>query len=328
MCATSGRVALLTGGLHCVPAPLHPQGRCASASLMAFATLDRGASTRERQALWGRPGSQPTHAQTTIQQGQNPSGRLWLASYAPLMAWEEEIDRLDVLPRIVRRALEEVEGCVQGGAYAMATVAARRGLEALCREQGAKSGTLEKRLIALKDVGKIDGRLAEWATHLRNIGNEGAHDLDFEPDREEALDSQALLTSMVRYVYIDQARYEDAKRRWEYRRLRPLDVTYLVSNYKNGCQRLAVLKPREAIDPTNDLGGPLIGEWVHHKAGYVSRSERSYADIQDDHWTSHRRRVDDWLQARSRRIGDWNRATFPDENTDCPDKRHDDEAPF
>jgi hypothetical protein len=37
---------------------------------MAIATLDPGASTRERQALWGRPGSQPLYAQTTTQQGQ------------------------------------------------------------------------------------------------------------------------------------------------------------------------------------------------------------------------------------------------------------------
>ncbi len=59
ICATFGRVALLGGGLHCVPASLHRQERLRRHYVMAIATLDRGASTREGQALSGQAGSQP-----------------------------------------------------------------------------------------------------------------------------------------------------------------------------------------------------------------------------------------------------------------------------
>ena len=35
-----------------------------------------------------------------------------------------------------------------------------------------------------------DKRLQDWATHLRHIGNEGAHDVEFEADATEAAVSE------------------------------------------------------------------------------------------------------------------------------------------
>ncbi|MFE7744892.1 DUF4145 domain-containing protein [Nocardia sp. NPDC057455] len=239
------------------------------------------------------------------------------------MDWGGDLDRLDVLPAIVRRALAEVDGCMRGGAYAMATVAARRGLEALCRDQGVTKGTLEKRLIALKEAGTIDGRLAEWATHLRNIGNEGAHDLDFEPDREEAADSKALLEGMVRYVYIDQARYEEAKRRWEYRRLPPLDLPYELTTYKTGCAVLTILKSREVSDAHDD-GRREIGTWVLHWSGFPSEAKPKPGDLSIgvEGFASGRRAAAIWLEARGYRLGEWKRVLVPAKAIECPDDTH------
>lgn len=239
-----------------------------------------------------------------------------------LMEWaEDDLNRYDVLPAIVRRALAEVDGCMKGGAYAMATVAARRGLEALCRDKGATRGTLQSRLLELKNTGIIDGRLADWATHLRNIGNEGAHDLDFEPDREEAADSRALLEGMVRHVYIDQARYEEAKRRWEYRRLPPIDVHYDLTRYSTGCMALTVYKPQSAL-VAGENDRQEIGTWAQHWYGTPSERRPDLAEANHESWAHAHRATAIWLEARGHRLGEWTKAATVTTPNPCPDNSH------
>jgi hypothetical protein len=244
------------------------------------------------------------------------------------MEWEERLGRVDVLPRILRRALNEVEKCMDGGSYIMAIVAARRGLEALCLDQGATERTLEKRLAQLQTAGKIDGRLFTWATHLRNIGNEGAHDLDFDPDREEALDSQTLLERVVQYVYIDQARYEEAKRRWEYRQLPAVDIPYRVDEYYNGCHLIIVHRPAETIKTD---GEGLIRRWIRHShtGGDPWSDPGDGVNIEDDLWRFHRAKVVDWLKDRNLRVKSWNKEKGKALDT-CTDSIHDEnyEPPF
>lgn len=61
--------------LHCVPAPLQPQGRLRRRlRRWPAATLDLGASTREEQALTGRPGACPGMAQAPPPRGKEPAG--------------------------------------------------------------------------------------------------------------------------------------------------------------------------------------------------------------------------------------------------------------
>ncbi|WP_152990472.1 DUF4145 domain-containing protein, partial [Sphaerimonospora mesophila] len=73
----------------------------------------------------------------------------------------------------------------------MALVAVGHALEAVGKNKGFTSGTLEKKMERLRDAGIIDNRLFDWATHLRNVRNEGAHDHDFDPDLDEAEDARA-----------------------------------------------------------------------------------------------------------------------------------------
>jgi hypothetical protein len=70
MCATSGRVALLTGGLHCVPAPLHRQERLRRHYVMATPPLTAEPLREKGRPYRGRRVASPTYAQTTTQQGQ------------------------------------------------------------------------------------------------------------------------------------------------------------------------------------------------------------------------------------------------------------------
>lgn len=217
----------------------------------------------------------------------------------------------------------------------MATVASRRGLEALCRDQGVTGGNLERKLARLHQDGKIDGRLADWATHLRHVGNEGAHDLDFEPDRGEAIDAQALLIGVLRYVYVEQARYEDAKRRWEYRQLPSVEIAFEVVTYINGCQTVGVLKPKEA-QQEEDAGAPMIGAWTRHKV-VVMAPPHPNVDITADIWAQCRATTAEWLQVRGLRIADWTGSSptaLPQKcaatvhGTNVPWEDSDDEPPF
>ncbi|WP_405150330.1 DUF4145 domain-containing protein [Nocardia salmonicida] len=247
------------------------------------------------------------------------------------MEWEDRLGRVDVLPKNLRRALNEVEKCMDGGSYIMAIVAARRGLEALCLDQGASERTLERRLTQLQSTGKIDGRLATWATHLRNIGNEGAHDLDFDPDREEALDSQTLLERMVQYVYIDQARYEEAKRRWEYRQLPAIDIPYRIEEHSNGCYWVVISQPAEAIGAEEEA---RAWKWVRHYTGgdLVDPwdSPAHQVNLVDDNWRHNRNMVTTWLKDRDLRVKDWIKEKHRWLGDDCVDGVHSgtDEPPF
>ncbi|MFQ6230959.1 DUF4145 domain-containing protein [Nocardia sp. NPDC002869] len=245
------------------------------------------------------------------------------------MEWEDRLGRVDVLPKILRRALDEVEKCMDGGSYIMAIVAARRGLEALCLDQGATERTLEKRLEKLQTTGKIDGRLFTWATHLRNIGNEGAHDLDFDPDRDEALDSQNLLERVVQYVYIDQARYEEAKRRWEYRQLPAVDVKYRVDEHTNGCYLVVVRQPAQALKADEEA---RVWRWTRHSNSGISdpwSPPGHGVNIEDSAWAFNRAAVIKWLKDRNLRVKEWTKEEGK-RLDECTAGYHtgDDEPPF
>ncbi|MEU1209996.1 DUF4145 domain-containing protein [Nocardia sp. NPDC005825] len=245
------------------------------------------------------------------------------------MDWEKRLVRIDVLPRKLRRALDEVEKCMDGGSYIMAIVAARRGLEALCLDQGAAENTLQKRLEHLQAEGTIDGRLFTWATHLRHVGNEGAHDLDFDPDEEEALDSQNLLERVVQYVYIDQARYEEAKRRWEYRQLPPVDISYRVDEHANGCHLVTIFRP-EALNDSG-LTDPLLRRVRHSRTGGDPWTKPGEGvDIEDDLWKKTRRLVATLVKDHSVSVGNWNKIDEGKRIGICSQSpfHDDDEPPF
>ncbi|MFB6615799.1 DUF4145 domain-containing protein [Streptomyces sp. NPDC056367] len=93
-------------------------------------------------------------------------GVLWPAQKRPLSIH---------VPEALRREHEEALKCFKIKAYTATAVMVRRTLEGVCSDQGVSRKPLVKMLEQLKDEGKLDGRLLEWAQELRVLGNDGAH---------------------------------------------------------------------------------------------------------------------------------------------------------
>ncbi|MET7729639.1 DUF4145 domain-containing protein, partial [Streptomyces mirabilis] len=89
----------------------------------------------------------------------------------------------------------------------------RRTLEGLCIEQGTQKKALFQALQELRDNGKIEGRLFDWAQALRVLGNQGAHFSEESVRREDAADALSLAEALLNYIYVFTAKYEEFQNR-------------------------------------------------------------------------------------------------------------------
>ncbi|MEV7054117.1 DUF4145 domain-containing protein [Streptomyces microflavus] len=110
-------------------------------------------------------------------------------------------------PYRVQRAFQEAYRCFhQANAYAATATMARRTLELVCNDQGASGSTLAKKIDWLKQNNKIEGRLFDWATALRFVGNDGAH--GDAVGRQDAEDALALTEALLEHIYVLTVQYE------------------------------------------------------------------------------------------------------------------------
>lgn len=128
---------------------------------------------------------------------QTPPRRLW-----PLPTRELSTDA----PEGIRRDFDEAQRCMSVSAHTAAAILARRLLEGIAVDLGAKGSTLADKLKALRAVGAIDGRLTEWADALRVVGNDAAHRVDAVISHEDAADALSFAEAMADYVYTFRAR--------------------------------------------------------------------------------------------------------------------------
>ncbi len=120
----------------------------------------------------------------------------------------------DLIPRKLRNAHEEARRCFRSKAYKATVVMCGITLEGACELQGAeKKFTLEKKLEDMKNNGKIDNKLWEWAESLRHVRNSSAHFNDEEVTRQDADDSIAFSEALLDYLYVLSARFEAMKQR-------------------------------------------------------------------------------------------------------------------
>ncbi|WP_329532384.1 DUF4145 domain-containing protein [Streptomyces sp. NBC_01450] len=131
----------------------------------------------------------------------------------PLVVWPKQQRPLSFnVPEALRREHEEARQCFSSKAYTATAVMVRRTLEGVCLDQGmASSGgrakPLFKMLEQMKDEGKIDGQLFEWAQELRVLGNQGAHFTGTSVSREDAADGLALAEALLDYLYVLSAQF-------------------------------------------------------------------------------------------------------------------------
>lgn len=137
-------------------------------------------------------------------------GVLWPKQQSPLSPH---------VPEALRREHAEARRCFSAKAYTAAAVMVRRTLEGVCVDQGITSDNLSrpkplfKMLEQMKNEGKIDGRLFEWAQELRVLGNQGAHYTGTSVSREDAADGLALAEALLDFLYVLTAQFAAFKAR-------------------------------------------------------------------------------------------------------------------
>jgi Domain of unknown function (DUF4145) len=118
-----------------------------------------------------------------------------------------------VIPSELRSTHEEARKCFGAKAYRATVVMCGITLEGACQLQGAKRATLQKMLKEMKDDGKIDSRLWEWADGLRLVRNSSAHFNDERATRQDARDCLEFSEALLDYMFVLTARFEAMKER-------------------------------------------------------------------------------------------------------------------
>ncbi|MFE3602387.1 DUF4145 domain-containing protein [Streptomyces sp. NPDC059142] len=130
---------------------------------------------------------------------------------SPENVWPNGASMVDA-PHRVQRAFQEAYRCFhQANAYSATATMARRTLELVCNDQGASGNTLAKKIDWLKQNDKIEGRLLDWATALRFVGNDGAHGDAVK--RQDAEDALVFTEALLEHIYVLTVQYEEFSER-------------------------------------------------------------------------------------------------------------------
>lgn len=127
---------------------------------------------------------------------------------------KETVISLGTIPPKVKSAFQKAKKCHMTHVYEPAVIMARKCLEAVCGDLSASGRNLADRIDWLLKQEKIDKKLHKWATQLRLVGNDAAHDLEITISRKDSEDSLAFLNAMLLYIYtLDRKFTEFVKRR-------------------------------------------------------------------------------------------------------------------
>lgn len=119
----------------------------------------------------------------------------------------------EYVPIEIREDFNEARTCLNAGAPTAAVAMVRRALEAVCKDQGSNKSVLAHSLDELSRLGKIDGRLLEWAHKLRVLGNSAAHSTTNRISLQDAGDALSFLEALLDYLYVLAAQFDAFQRR-------------------------------------------------------------------------------------------------------------------
>lgn len=117
----------------------------------------------------------------------------------------------------IRKDFMEANLCFSVSAYRAAAVMARRALQSICLDKGAKEGDdLKKQIDWLFAQGVVTKDLKEWAHEVRLVGNDAAHPKKPEGNqpvsKEDAEDILQLLDQFCQVLYVAPAIAEERKK--------------------------------------------------------------------------------------------------------------------
>ncbi|TDB71129.1 DUF4145 domain-containing protein [Micromonospora sp. KC723] len=93
----------------------------------------------------------------------------------------------------------------------------RRTLEGICRDNGIEDRNLASALVKMEEEGLIDRTIAQWAKHLRLLGNQGAHFTGSPISREDANGALTFTEALLDQIYVLIKRFDEFKQRREAR---------------------------------------------------------------------------------------------------------------
>lgn len=113
------------------------------------------------------------------------------------------------VPRDLRAAYREAITSFSAQAYTASAVMCRKVLEAASVQFGIEERTLAQSLERLREEGLIDTQLHEWASELRAMGNEAAHGVGLQIDRQDAEDTIAFTEAIIDYLFVYRQRFRE-----------------------------------------------------------------------------------------------------------------------
>jgi hypothetical protein len=95
--------------------------------------------------------------------------------------------------------------------YEPCVIMCGKALEAVCVLLGESedNGTLAKRLRRLRDSGKIEAKLYDWANELRMVRNDAAHDLSVVVSKDDARDCLEFVEAISVYVFVLDRKFQE-----------------------------------------------------------------------------------------------------------------------
>ena len=118
-----------------------------------------------------------------------------------------------LLPAAAARPYKDALGAYQVGLYEPCVIMCRKCLEAICHENGITKGNLKTQLDKLNAKGVIDDKLLSWATGLRLVANDAAHEMDLVVNKDDAKDSVEFIETLFLYVFSLDRRFQEFQKR-------------------------------------------------------------------------------------------------------------------
>jgi hypothetical protein len=118
------------------------------------------------------------------------------------------------VPEKIAESYQEAARTLSVDAPTATAIMCRRTLEGICSHYEAKGNNLSKKLVWLKDQGKIDERIFEWSNSvLRSLGNDAAHKVDEVISSEDAEAALEFTRAIIEYLFVFTAAFEKFKER-------------------------------------------------------------------------------------------------------------------
>lgn len=122
---------------------------------------------------------------------------------------EKESSFVANAPKTIIKPYREAIKCFRANAYDACVIMCRKGIEAICHDNGETKGNLMNKLNKLKDKGILSETFHVWSNELREIGNVGAHSHDVEIEKQDAKDILEFFEALILYLYHLVDKYEE-----------------------------------------------------------------------------------------------------------------------